>query len=95
MQYIRQFAKEFVLILLLILVVTSLNLASYFFLLSQKKEFLSNIEENFVQKIESVLIEDFKRIFASQNSTDFTVIKNFQFEDRSDYSKDMYFSNSG
>ena len=94
MKYLRQFSKELVLISLLILVITSLNLASYFFLLSQKKEFLSDIEEKFAQKIESLLIEDFKRIFVSQSSTDFTIVKNFQFEDMQDYSKDMYFSNN-
>jgi hypothetical protein len=92
--YSKKLSKEFISIFLVILIVAVTNYVSFLFFLDKSEESLQELKKHFAQKIERLIAEDFSKILASEDTTDFLLIKNFIVENRENNDGNLYISNN-
>lgn len=95
MIYPKKLRKDFIFIIFVVAVVAVFNIIVFYYASAKNDNSQIALKKHFAQKIEHLIVRDFKSIFQSKlDTTDFIIIKNFILKDGEVGAEKVYISNN-
>jgi len=93
--YPKKLRKDFIFIICVVAVVAVFNIIVFYYASAKNDNSQIALKKHFAQKIEHLIVRDFKSIFQSKlDTTDFIIIKNFILKDGEVGAEKVYISNN-